>query len=447
MTQAKSYISARELLFKRLLIVASLASLITCVLQFLISNFKDLYLGLAFLLFISFTWLIFEKVSKTIAYHLLLLNFIVLLSYPVIVLGDSYYAIIIYPLAGLIYNFVFFDGKKVQWFYFLFFIVLEFFLLSSTMQVEIGNLTGRFFVEYVNALAYMIALFFIGNYFINNLKQQQRELINAQEDIENQQKELVAKNKTLDKYIESNNQLESFAHLAAHELKAPLRNMTGFAGLLRRKVKDKLTPEEDKMFGVISNSNKQMHEMIGALNQLGSVCQMKLKTSKFDVKELVDEILFDRKESISISNAVVKTEIVAPFVYADRILLKQLLSNLIGNALKFVPEDRSPVVHISFVNHGGNNQFRIDDNGIGIESEDREKIFALFERLNCSNLFSGSGIGLAICKKIVDVHQGEIWVEESALGGSSFVLNIPNENHNSPTIIQREMDAMHAMKE
>jgi len=425
MLKAKSYNQARELLFKRLLSVSTLGLILVILLNLFSQNYSELLVTITCLALFALTWFSFQLGSKKVAYHLFLSFLILILCYPIFVLGNSYSAIIIYPVAALIYNFVFFEDKRILWFYLLIFGILEFFLLVSSMEVDINNLPNQFFAEYINCMAYMICIFFIGQFFIANLKKQQNAISLAKEDIDQKKTELSLKNETLDKYIESNIQLESFAHLAAHELKAPLRSVSGFAGLLRRKIQDRLTPDEDKMFGIISTSNRQMHDMIGALNQLGSVSKMELNPTEFKIEDLISEILFDRKESIDESSAIINTNINIPLVTADRLLLKQLLSNLIGNALKFMEKGKTPEVHINVDKADEGFKFVVIDNGIGIREEDREKIFTLFERLNNTKSYNGSGIGLAISKKIIDLHGGEIWVESAEPHGTVFNFIIP----------------------
>lgn len=426
MIKDKTYIKARELLFTRILIVATVFVTLVSLLNLYSQKFQELYFSMSFLVGITFVWISFTKISKQLAFHILLWILIILLCYPILFQGKSYYAAIIYPIASLIYNFVFFDNKKILWIYFVLMIFIEFVLLSSVMQVEYSNIPVQFFAEFMNALTYMTCLFFIGNFFISNIKSQENELNIAKADINEKQNELIKKNETLDKYIESNVQLENFAHLAAHELKAPLRSVTGFAGLLHRKIKNKLTPEEDNMFGLINTSNRQMHDMVGAINQLGSVSKMNINLSEFIIQDLISEILFDRKDANLESGAKVDQNISFTLIVADRTLLKQLLSNLIGNALKFVSTGEAPEIQISAEMIENNYVFQIEDKGIGIKAEDQEKIFDLFVRLNSSKSFNGSGIGLAICKKIVELHHGNIKVESNNPKGSRFIISIPS---------------------
>lgn len=427
MTKARTYNEGREHLFKRLLQLGGVTLGLVTILNLVSGNKKELYVTIAYIILFLVAWVLFDRISKKIAYHLVLLGFISLICIPIFVLGNSYYAILIYPITALIYNFVYFDSKKIWWLYYVLVICLEFFLLKSTMQIDFNNIPSQFFAEFINAIAYLTTVFFIGNFFIANLKKQQEEINIAKVDIEQKGEQLITKNAILDKYIESNIQLESFAHLAAHELKAPLRSISGFAGLLKRKVKDKLTEDELQMFDIISKSNRQMHDMIGALNQLGSVSKMELSLSEFNIKDLLDEIIFDRKESIQERNAIIDFQLSTPIIIADKTLLKQLLSNLIGNALKFVSEDTVPEILVTLEKTEGALLFKVDDNGIGIKKENFEKVFALFERLHNESAYSGSGIGLAICKKITELHNGKIWVEASPLNGSRFSFTIPIE--------------------
>ena len=427
MLKAKSYTDSRELLFLRLMQVGIFAISLVCIVNFFSKNFGELKLSGGFLILFAINLLVFSKLSKSAAYHLMLWSFILLIFYPVFVEGKSYYAIIIYPVAALIYNIVFFDDKRIRWLYFVLLIVLEFILLASTMEISLPNITVQFIAEYINSLAYMMCVFFIAQFFFTNLQKHQSELSFAKADIKEKREELEEKNNVLDKYIESNIQLESFAHMAAHELKAPLRSITGFASLLRKKIQGKLTEDEDKMFEIISSSNRKMHDMVGALNQLGSVSKMKLNPTEFSIAEMVDEILFDRKEDIAQKGAEIKCDFEIPFIFGDRTLLKQLLSNLIGNALKFVKEDISPQIRIGVYQQSKTVKIIVSDNGIGISQEHRDKIFTLFERLNNNSEYAGSGIGLAIGKKIVDLHKGRIWVEDGEDGedgGSAFHIEL-----------------------
>ena len=428
MTKARTYNQGRELLFRRLLQVGIVAISLVIALNLISGNNRELYLSLGYLVLFIVGYLFYNKGLKKIAYHFILFGFISLVSIPIFVFGNSYYAIVLYPLTALIYNFVFFESKKVWWFYFCLLIIFEFFLLKSSMKLDLNEMHSQFIAEFINAMAYLISVFFIGNFFISNLKKQQDEITIAKEDVEKKSQLLIDKNQVLDKYIESNIQLESFAHLAAHELKAPLRSVSGFAGLLKRKVKDKLSEDELKMFDVISKSNRQMHDMISALNQLGSVSKMELNLSEFNINDLLDEITFDRKETIKERNAKIAFDINLPIIKADRTLLKQLLSNLLGNSLKFVAPETEPEILISLNKLEKELLFSVDDNGIGIKAEDIDKVFILFERLHSESTYSGSGIGLAICKKIVDLHKGEIWVEKSPSGGSKFSFTIPISN-------------------
>ncbi len=426
MSPNKTYQSYKEILFKKILQISLFGSFVLLVLILATSGaIRELVMGGVFISFVLFNWIVFKYVSKNLAYHLMIWSLFLVLGYPIFIQGHSYYAVVIYPMVALVFNVVFFDDKRTHWMYFIFFVIVEFFLLASTMGEPLFFPAGNFYPEFLNAIVYMFCFFFISQFFILNLRKQQEQLTISKAAIETKRLELVEKNKVLDKYIESNIQLESFAHLAAHELKAPLRSITGFAGLLRKKIQGKLTEEEDNMFEVISESNRKMHDMVGSLNQLGSVSKMELNPTEFSIDELIDEISFERKNDFIKKNAVVNSNFSIPIINGDRTLIKQLLSNLIGNALKFVSIGVTPLIEISLDQIDDELLFIVRDNGIGIPEDKRENIFTLFERLNNRSEFSGSGIGLAICKKIVDLHNGKIWVETSPTGGSEFHIILP----------------------
>lgn len=441
MSPNKTYQSYREILFKKIVQVSLFGAFALVGVLLATDRTADLFINAVFFLFVLFTWIIFKRISKELAYHLMIWSLFLMLCYPIFIEGRSYYAIVIYPMVSLVFTVVFFDDKRTHWTYFVLFVIVEFFLLASTMGVSFFFPPGKFYPEFVNAVVYMFCFFFTSQFFILNLKKQQKQLAVSKAAFEEKRIELVEKNEVLDKYIESNIQLESFAHLAAHELKAPLRSITGFAGLLRKKIQGKLTEEEDNMFEVISESNRKMHDMVGTLNQLGSVSKMELNPTEFSIDELIDEISFDRKNDFIKKSAVINGNFSIPIIHGDRTLIKQLLSNLIGNALKFVSIGVNPQIEINLDKIDDELLFIVRDNGIGIPEDKRENIFTLFERLNNHSEYSGSGIGLAICKKIVDLHNGKIWVETSPNGGSEFhiILPIQADKKHASNVEKREL--------
>ncbi len=240
-------------------------------------------------------------------------------------------------------------------------------------------------------------------------------------------KSLTAQKLELEKYIESNLQLENFAHLASHDLKTPLANVIRFSQLLELKTKDKLTDREKQLFRFIIDGSNRMSETIDSLFQFSKATNKKLEYSKFSMARLISDLKSDIKVNIDDSNAIIDYKQDDILLTGDKILIKQLMHNLILNGLKFKKDDVSPRINIEVKNQKLNWLIEVSDNGIGIEEDYRENIFLLFKRLHDNSAFEGTGVGLAICKKIVEQHGGKIGVESQIGVGSTFYFTIPKK--------------------
>jgi len=179
------------------------------------------------------------------------------------------------------------------------------------------------------------------------------------------------------------------------------------------------------MFNFISDKTDKMEKLLNDLTSLGKVSQAELIKERIDLEDLFRDILIDRNEVIRSTRAIVDFELHIETIIGQYGLIKQLFSNLIGNALKFVDDSKRPQVLVKGEEVGGELVFVVMDNGIGIKPEHRNRIFQIFERLHAESTFKGSGIGLSISKKIVDLHKGTIEVGSSELGGSSFIVRLP----------------------
>lgn len=222
----------------------------------------------------------------------------------------------------------------------------------------------------------------------------------------------------------SNNDLEQFAYIASHDLQAPLRTIKSFSGLLGKSLADKMSNTDKDFLGFINTSISNMQELIDALLTFSKVNSQARKIQSVDPNKLLLTIQAELGAVLQEQNAVVELSDFPEAIHADRIKLKQLLQNLISNGIKFSKKGISPVVKISCQDKEDCWQIEVKDNGIGISEKFREKIFLLFKRLHSSNEYKGTGIGLALCKKIVEQHGGEIWVESEEGKGSSFIFTI-----------------------
>ncbi len=221
----------------------------------------------------------------------------------------------------------------------------------------------------------------------------------------------------------SNRELEQFAYVASHDLQEPLRAVNSYAQLLSRKYQGNLDAKADKYLGYITEGATRMQQLINDLLEFSRVGTRVKALQPIDCETLLSKVLDNLKIAIAESRTRV-THAPLPTVMGDEIQLIQLLQNLIGNAIKFRCEE-SPQVHISTEQTQNEWVFAIRDNGIGMEAEYLDRIFTIFQRLHSKSEYPGTGIGLAVCKKIVECHGGRIWVESTPGVGSAFYFTIP----------------------
>jgi signal transduction histidine kinase len=222
----------------------------------------------------------------------------------------------------------------------------------------------------------------------------------------------------------SNDDLERFAYISSHDLQEPLRTMVTFSQLLDRRYKGHLDTDADEFLQYIANAGKRMQCLI---NDLLEYSRVNTKGSEFrpiDATRVLEDAL-EFLHSIVHENGAAITYDPLPMVKADPSQLQQVFSNLISNAIKFQKSDVPPEIHISAKKQDGMVQFSVADNGIGIEPQYRDKIFVIFQRLHGMDEYEGTGIGLAIVKRIVERHGGRIWVESEPGKGSTFIFTLP----------------------
>jgi len=222
----------------------------------------------------------------------------------------------------------------------------------------------------------------------------------------------------------SNQELEQFAYVASHDLQEPLRAVTGYLGLIEKQLGDQL---EDKVRhhvdGAVQGASR-MHTLITDLLALSRVGTRGQALEPADLNAVLDQALEGLGASVRETGARI-TRDPLPILSVDAGQMAQLFQNLIGNALKFRGE-RPPEIHVSAERKPDQWVFGVRDNGIGIEPQYSERIFLIFQRLHTRKHYAGTGIGLAICKKIVERHGGAIWVESQPGQGSTFYFNIPD---------------------
>jgi signal transduction histidine kinase len=220
----------------------------------------------------------------------------------------------------------------------------------------------------------------------------------------------------------SNEELEGFAYVASHDLQEPLRAVSSYAQLVQRQIAGKQSPDVDVYVEHVISGAARMRELIRDLLDYSRVGRQSSKLGPVTVDAVLDGVLSDLSTTMSEQKAEV-TRGALPVVLADRGQLAQVLSNLITNAIRFRAE-ATPVIDVRAERVGEQWRFAVRDNGIGIEPRHHERIFVMFQRLHGRER-PGTGIGLAICKKIVAGHGGRIWVESEVGRGSTFHFTLP----------------------
>jgi PAS domain S-box-containing protein len=230
--------------------------------------------------------------------------------------------------------------------------------------------------------------------------------------------------RTAEELKRSNAELEEFAYVASHDLQEPLRMVASYTQLLAKRYKGKFDSDADDFIEYVVGGATRMRRLINDLLMYSRVGTRGRPFEPTDCEAVFKRVSTNLQITILEGNAMVTRDRL-PIVMADQTQLEQLFQNLISNAIKFHGEDQ-PRVHVSAEEKHGEWLFSVQDNGIGIAPEFAERIFVIFQRLHTNSEYAGTGIGLAVCKKIVQRHGGRIWVESEPGKGSTFYFTIPS---------------------
>ena len=247
--------------------------------------------------------------------------------------------------------------------------------------------------------------------------------------------ELEAYNKELKR---SNYDLEQFAYIASHDLQAPLRTINSFSELLEKSLKEKLSTTEKEFLGFITSSVSNMRELVNSLLTFSRVNVKRGDIVPIKMENLLYQIQTELNSAIKEKEAIIHVNNLPPLISGDKIKIKQLFQNLLSNAIKFSRTGIAPVIQINAIDKTDYWMFEIIDNGIGIDKEFHQKIFQIFQRLHTSEQFEGTGIGLALCKKIVEQHRGTIEIINQEGEGSRFIFTIKKNLAITAEVSKRE---------
>jgi signal transduction histidine kinase len=222
----------------------------------------------------------------------------------------------------------------------------------------------------------------------------------------------------------SNTDLEQFAYAVSHDLQEPLRMVHSYMQLIERRLRGQLDAEAVEYINFAVEGADRMNALIHGLLDYSRVTRHGGEPRPTDMNQVVTAALDDLRLAVADAGAEMQVESL-PTVHGDAEQLIRLMENLIGNALKYRTEGRPPVIAISAFGRDGEWRFAVKDNGIGIDSRHFDRIFGVFQRLHSRAQYAGTGIGLALCKRIVERHGGRIWVESTPGDGSTFFFTLP----------------------
>lgn len=319
----------------------------------------------------------------------------------------------IIPVLSIIF---FFPEKKDRSF------LLAWVLISFITALVLSSFYGNPFAHHIKGAGRIILLVFtcICSYLM--LRYYLRENTLYELRTERLVKQLEGKNHELK---ELNEELERYFHIATHDLKTPLRTTIGFLGLIKRKINKNQTEDLLEYADLAHKGGEQMLEKINHLLTYSKVSQKKENPVWIDLKEMLCEYSFHSQQYLNATMADLKVN-TNVMIKGKPFQIYSLFQNLIENGIKYNQEEQ-PCIEISQQKKGNKLLIVVKDNGIGIDNKNQEKVFEMFGRLHTDAEYEGTGIGLAMCKKIVQLHGGKIWLESELDKGSSFFLEFPEE--------------------
>jgi light-regulated signal transduction histidine kinase (bacteriophytochrome) len=225
---------------------------------------------------------------------------------------------------------------------------------------------------------------------------------------------------------QSNKELEQFAYIASHDLQEPLRMVSSYTQLLAKKYKDVISGDGVNYINFAVDGAQRMQLLINDLLDYSRITRQERPIESVSTAKVLGVVISNLRKKIEESGAVITNDLMPPVMGNEQQIMR-VFQNLIENAIKY-RSDEAPRIHISAQVLGDSYCFSVTDNGIGIEEDYREKIFEIFERLHSATAYPGTGIGLAICKKVIEKLNGSIWVESNPDNGVTFYFTLRKGN-------------------
>ncbi|WP_077919965.1 ATP-binding protein [Spirosoma sp. 209] len=237
-------------------------------------------------------------------------------------------------------------------------------------------------------------------------------------------RELTLRQQAMQELARSNEELQQFAYVASHDLQSPLKTITNYLTLLEAKHGSHLDTDARKLISVSTAAADRMRSLINdllAFSRVGNTVEF----TPVDLNQVVADVIEEHQADIQATHATIRVEGRLPTLTAHQTDIHQLFQNLVSNALKYRRPATDPKVLIRATDRGDRYHFMVSDNGIGIDLQYHDRIFQIFQRLHGRNEYSGTGIGLATVKKVIDIYGGRIWVESTPGTGSTFHFTLP----------------------
>lgn len=303
----------------------------------------------------------------------------------------------------------------------------------NEISIQTGDLNGLNMIISIVVIWTCVTLVFIAKSSFSSLESINRQLSNSTaellekvKELDRQQEELSAHKVKLEdlnvELVAKNRELERFTSIASHDLQEPLRTIGNMTQLISKKYYTNFDEQGKKILDYVTTATNRMTNLIRGLLEFSRIGN-KRQTQNVDCQELIRIIVLDLNAALKNSaGQIIFNQL--PVVNGNPIELRILFQNLISNALKFRKSEVPPVIEVSAKENSSHFEFCVKDNGIGIDTEDFEKIFFIFQRLHPTEEYEGTGLGLAYCRKIVELHGGKIWINSSQGSGSSFYFTL-----------------------